>query len=150
MSPNRAAKAKQEVRNLLTLGLVQPSYSHWASGFVMVKKKSGELRFCCDFRPLNDMTVKDPFLLPRIDESLSRIGNAKIFTSIDLAWAFWQVPLTKCDRGKTAFAWLIRMAAHAPLGYATHQPHSSDPLQEPCKTFNKDMGVSSWPISTTL
>ena len=64
----------------------------------MVKKKSGELRFCCDFRPLNDVTVKDAFPLPRIDENLSRIGNAKIFTSIDLAWAFWQIPLKKCDR----------------------------------------------------
>ena len=104
MSPDKAAKANQEVQNLLALGLIQPSYSPWASGIVMVKKKSGELRFCCDFRPLNDATVKDAFPLPRIDESLSRIANAKIFTSIDLAWAFWQIPLKKRDRRKTAFA----------------------------------------------
>ena len=70
----------------------------------MVKKKTGELRFCCDFRPLNDVAVKDSFPLPRIHESLSRIGDAKIFTSIDLAWAFWQIPLKKRDRRKTAFA----------------------------------------------
>ena len=104
MSPDKAAKANQEVQNLLALGLIQPSYLPWASGIVMVKKKSGELRFCCDFRPLNDVTVKDAFPLPRIDESLSRIANAKIFTSIDLAWAFWQIPLKKRDRRKTAFA----------------------------------------------
>ena len=104
MSPDKAAKANQEVQNLLALGLIKPSYSPWASGIVMVKKKSGELRFCCDFRPLNDVTVKDAFPLPRIDESLSRIANAKIFTSIDLAWAFWQIPLKKRDRRKTAFA----------------------------------------------
>ena len=104
MSPDKAAKANQEVRNLLALGLIQPSYSPGASGIVMVKKKTGELRFCCDFRPLNDVTVKDAFPLPRIDESLSRIGNAKIFTSIDLAWAFWQIPLKKRDKRKTAFA----------------------------------------------
>ena len=104
MSPDKAAKANQEVQNLLALGLIQPSYSPWASGIVMVKKKSGEHRFYCDFRPLNDVTVKDAFPLPRIDESLSRIGNAKIFTSIDLAWAFWQIPLKKRDRRKTAFA----------------------------------------------
>ena len=89
ITPDKAAKANQEVQNLLALGLIQPSYSPWASGIVLVKKKSGGLRFCCDFRPLNDVTVKDAFPLPRIDESLSRIGNAKIFTSIDLAWAFW-------------------------------------------------------------
>ena len=78
MSPDKAAKANQEVQNLLALGLIQPSYSPWASGIVMVKKKSGELRFCCDFPPLNDVTVKDAFSLTRIDESLSRIANAKI------------------------------------------------------------------------
>ena len=93
MSPDKAAKANQEVRNLLALGSIQPFYSPWASGIVMVKKKTGELRFCCDFRPLNDVTVKDAFPLPRIDENLSRIGNGKIFTSIDLAWAFWQITL---------------------------------------------------------
>ena len=56
MSPDKAAKANQEVENLLALGLIQPSFSPWASGIVMVKKKSGELRFCCDFRPLNEVT----------------------------------------------------------------------------------------------
>ena len=80
MSPDKAVKANQEVQNLLALGLIQPFYSPWASGIVMVKKKSGELRFCCDFRPLNDVTVKDAFPLPRIDESLSRIGNAQALT----------------------------------------------------------------------
>ena len=70
----------------------------------MVKKKSGEIRFCDDLRPLNEVTVEDAFPLPRIDVSLSRIGKAKNFTSIDLAWAFWQIPLTKRDRRKTAFA----------------------------------------------
>ena len=104
MSLDKAAKANQEVRNWLALGLIQPSYPPWASEIIMVKKKSSELRFCCDFRPLNDMTVKDAFPLPRFGESLSRIGNAKIFTSIDLAWAFWQIPLKKCDRRKSAFA----------------------------------------------
>ena len=63
MSPDKAAKANQEVRNLLALGLIQPSYSPWASRIVIVKKKTGELRFCCDFRPLNDVIVKDAFRL---------------------------------------------------------------------------------------
>ena len=59
MSPDKAAKANQDVMNLLALCLIQPSYSPWASGIVLVKKKTGEHRFCCDFRPLNDVTVKD-------------------------------------------------------------------------------------------
>ena len=104
MSPEKAERANQEVRSLLALGMIQPSLSPWASGIVMVKKKSGELRFCCDFRPLNEVTIKDAYPLPRIDENLARLGNAEIYTSIDLAWAFWQIPLRKADRHKRAFA----------------------------------------------
>ena len=48
--------------------------------------------------------MKDAYPLPRIDESLSQLGKAKIYTSIDLAWAFWQIPVQKADRQKTAFA----------------------------------------------
>ena len=104
MSPDKGERANQEVRNLLALGMIQPSLSPWASGIVMVKKKNGELRFCCDFRPLNAVTIKDAYTLPRIDESLSRLGKAKIYTSLDLAWVFWQIPVRKADRQKTAFA----------------------------------------------
>ena len=50
------------------------------------------------------MTIKDAYSLPRIDESLSRLGKAKIYTSIDLAWTFLQIPLRKANRQKTAFA----------------------------------------------
>ena len=104
MSPEKAERANQEVRNLLALGMIQPSLSPWASGMVMVKKKNGELRFCCDFRPLNEVNIKDAYPLPHINESLARLGNAKIYTSIDLAWAFWQISVRKADRHKTAFA----------------------------------------------
>ena len=62
------------------------------------------MRFCCDFRPLNESTIKYAYALPRIDESLSRLGKTKCFTSIDLAAAFWQIPVKKQDRFKTAFA----------------------------------------------
>ena len=51
MSPEKTERANQEVRNLLALGMIRTSLSLRASGIVMVKKKNGELRFCCDFRP---------------------------------------------------------------------------------------------------
>ena len=105
MSPEKAESANQKIRNLLALGMIQHLLSPWASsGVVMVKKKNGDLRFCCDFRPLIAVTIKDAYPLPRIDESLARLGKAKIYTSIDLAWAFLRIPVRKADRQKTAFA----------------------------------------------
>ena len=92
MSPEKAECANQELRNLLVLGMIQPSLSPWASGIARVKKKNGEFRFCCDLRPLNKVIVKDAYPLPRVDESLARLGKAKSYTSIDLAWALWQIP----------------------------------------------------------
>ena len=62
------------------------------------------MRFCCDFRTLNEVTIKDAYPLTRINESLARLGKAKIYTSIDLAWPFWQIPVRKADRHKTVFA----------------------------------------------
>ena len=65
------------------------------------EKESGQLRFCCNFRYLNAGTIKDAYPIPRKDESLSKIGDAKFFTTLDLGSAFWQVPLRKKDREKT-------------------------------------------------
>ena len=68
------------------------------------EKERAQLRFCCDFRYLNAVTIKDAYRIPRIDESLSKLGDAKFFTTLDLGSAFWQVPLRKKDREKTGFA----------------------------------------------
>ena len=68
------------------------------------QEKKGQLRFCCDFRYLNAMEIKDAYPIPRIDKSLSKLGDAKFFTTLDLGSAFWQVPLRKQDWEKTGFA----------------------------------------------
>ena len=60
--------------------------------------------FCCEIRYLKSVTVKDAYPIPRIDESLSKLGDAKFFTTFDLASAFWQVLLRKQDRKNTGFA----------------------------------------------
>ena len=53
---------------------------------------------------MNAVTIKDAYPIPRIDESLFKLGDAKFFTTLDLGSAFWQVPLRKKDREKTGFA----------------------------------------------
>ncbi len=99
----KATQANAEVRHLLSLDLIEPSYSPWACRVVMAKKKRNQLRMCCDFRFLNAKTIRDAYPLPRIDESLGRLGCACYFTTLDLGSPFWQVPLRDEDRPKTAF-----------------------------------------------
>ena len=98
MASWKAEKANEEVRHLLSLDLNEPSFSPSACGIVMAKKKCNQLRFCCDFQFLNAKTIRDAYPLPRIDESLARLGCAIYFTLLDLGSAFWQVPLREEDR----------------------------------------------------
>ena len=104
MTPHKTEACRAEIEMLLEYDMIEPSNSPWACGAVMAKKKGGQLRFCCDFRYLNAVTIKDAYPIPRINESLSKFGDAKFFTTLDLGSAFWQVPLRKKDREKTGFA----------------------------------------------
>lgn len=89
---------------MLTAGIIEPSESPWASGVVMVnKKKSQRMRFCADYRPLNSVTKKDSYPLPRIDESLDLVSGSSWFSSLDLRSRYWQVPRSSEARPKTAF-----------------------------------------------
>ncbi len=81
MAPFKAEKANEKIRHLLSLDLIEPSYSPWACGNVMAKKKGNQLRFCCDFCFLNAKTIPNAYPLPRIDESLARLGCAIYFTT---------------------------------------------------------------------
>ena len=103
MTPHKSEACRAEIEMLLEYDMIEPSKSPWACGVVMAKKKGGQLRFCCDFRYLNAVTIKDAYPIPRIDESLSKLGDAKFFTTLDLGSAFWQVPLRKKDREKNRF-----------------------------------------------
>ena len=92
--PRRVPMHQQEtmrkhVEEMLQHGVVQPSTSPWASPIVLVKKKDGTIRFCVDYRQLNDVTRKDAYPLPRIDETLDALSGAKVFTTLDLASGYW-------------------------------------------------------------
>ena len=70
---------------------------------VLVPKKDGTLRFCVDYRKLNSVSETDAYPMPRIDEMIDRLGKAKYITTLDLTRGYWQVPMCKADRPKTAF-----------------------------------------------
>ena len=98
MAPWKADQANEEIRGLQQIGLIEPAQSSWVCGLVMARKQVYPLRFCCNFRNLNYQAVKDAYPIPRIDETLARLGINKYFTILDL------VPLREEDRPQTTFA----------------------------------------------
>ena len=93
----------KEVQKMIDLGVVEPSSSPYASPIVMVKKKDGSIRFCCDYRKLNQVTVTDAEPIPDQEEIFAKLARDKYFTKIDLAKGYWQVPLTDNAKELTAF-----------------------------------------------
>ena len=86
-------EVKKHLKEMVEIGAIRKSQSPWASAVVLVRKKTGELRFCIDLRKLNARTIKDPQMLPRIEDSLDSLNGAIIFTSLDLKSGYWQVEL---------------------------------------------------------
>ncbi|KAI2644823.1 Transposon Ty3-I Gag-Pol polyprotein [Labeo rohita] len=107
--PYRVPEARRhaiedEIGEMLKLGVIEPSRSAWSSPIVMVPKPDGTLRFCNDFRRLNQVSEFDGYLMPRVDELLERLGRARFISTLDLTKGYWQVPLTKTAKEKTAFS----------------------------------------------
>ena len=97
---------------MVNLGIIEECTSPWTSPVVLIKKKDGSTRFCVDYRQLNEVTIKDSYPLPRIDDSLDDLSAAKWFSTLDLASGCWLVEVspeesTKSQESKIIFQALI-------------------------------------------
>ncbi|GMF42734.1 unnamed protein product [Phytophthora fragariaefolia] len=92
-----------EIQQYLELNLIRPSNSPWASPVLMIRKPDGGIRFCIDYRKLNSVTVKDRNPMPLIDDILDVLGDAQLFSTMDIASGYWNVPMHPDSVSKTAF-----------------------------------------------
>lgn len=102
-SPAQRIEIEKQIAELLEAGMIKPSTSPWAAGIVMAPKPDGSWRFCVDYRMLNQVTVRDSYPLPRVDEYLHAMEGNTWFSVMDLNSGFWQIPLHPEDSKKTAF-----------------------------------------------
>ena len=96
-------KVREHLAEMLEAGAIRPSQSSYSSNVVIVRKKDGTIRFCVDFRKLNNKTIKDAYAIPRPEETLHLLAGARYFTKLDLRSGYWQVEIEEEDKPKTAF-----------------------------------------------
>jgi hypothetical protein len=103
MSPMELKELKIQLHDLLDKGYIHPSTSRWGCSALFVEKKDKELRLCVDYCPLNTVTIKNKYPLPRIDILFDQLARAQVFPKIDLCSGYHQIKIRAEDIPKTAF-----------------------------------------------
>jgi hypothetical protein len=94
---------KEQLQELLDKGYIHPSASPWGTPVIFVPKKDGTQRMCVDYRSLNEVTIKNKYPLPRIDDLFDQLKGACVFSKIDLRSRYHQLKIRAIDIPKTAF-----------------------------------------------
>jgi hypothetical protein len=104
MPPAELAELKKQLQELLDKGFIRPSTSPWGCPALLVKKKDEILRLCTDYHPLNAVTIKNKYPLPRIDVLFDQLVGAKMFSKINLRSGYHQIKIRASDILKTVFS----------------------------------------------
>jgi hypothetical protein len=104
MSVEELQELKKQLTELQEAGYIRPSSSPWGALVLFVQKKDGSQRTCVDYRLLNDVTIKNKYMLPRIDDLFDQIRGARVFSKIDLRSGYHQMKIRSFDISKTAFS----------------------------------------------
>jgi hypothetical protein len=103
MSPVELKELKIQLHGFLDKGYIRPSTSPWGCSALFVEKKDKELRLCVDYHPLNAVTIKNKYPLPRIDILFDQLAGAQVFSKIDLCSSYHQIKIRAEDVPKIVF-----------------------------------------------
>ncbi|XP_073121898.1 uncharacterized protein [Henckelia pumila] len=138
MAPLELKELKDQLEDLLNKGYIRPSVSPWGAPVLFVRKKDGSMRLCIDYRQLNQVTVKNRYPLPRIDDLFDQLQGSSVYSKIDLRSGYHQLRVRESDVSKTAFRTRVIFLGHVISG----DDISVDP--------SKVEAVINWPRTTSV
>ena len=103
VNPLKLEQMRKEIKYMLENNIIEHSQSSWASPSILVPKPDGSQRYCTDFRKVNSLSKTDSYPIPRMEDCIDKIGQAKFISKCDLLKGYWCVPLTERAKEISAF-----------------------------------------------
>ncbi|KAD5961819.1 hypothetical protein E3N88_13292 [Mikania micrantha] len=103
LAPSEMQELSTQLQELLDKGFIRPSFSPWGAPVLFVKKKDETFHMCIDYRELNKVTIKNRYLLPKIDDLFNQLRGSSYYSKIDLRSGYHQLRVQEEDIPKTAF-----------------------------------------------
>src|SRR3954471_2586952 len=100
MDVDELKELKKQLKEQLEKGFIRPSSSSWAAPILFVMKKDASKRLVMDYRSLNEVTIKNMYPLPNINDLFDQLKGAKVFSMIDLRLGYFQMKIREQDRPK--------------------------------------------------
>jgi hypothetical protein len=153
MSREELTELKLQLKDLLDKGFICPSSSLWGCPALFVSKKDKSLRLCVDYQPLNVVTIKNKYPLPRIDILFDQLAGAQVFSKIDLHSGYRQIKICDEDIPKTAFSTRYGLYEYLVMSFGlTNAPaHFMYLMKSICKLcFNDCRIISSMQNSASV
>ena len=120
VSPQQEEEINKQADQMMKDGIARPSSSPWATNVILIKKKDGPMHFVVDYRQLNDVNIKNAYPMPNVCDIINKMKGPWFFNKMDMASAYWAVPIREQDREKTAFYTSQQLPEMCVMAYDLH------------------------------